>query len=250
MTRILLFLAPLALSVTLQAAERRVVFAVVTHDRWAIEPIVALDPIEKPAAAILRRGDTLDFSRDGDVIGKVTVGEPVSLGCVSAAAKATVEPDRAVGESFIATNFTPKKAREVREASNEERAMLRGYAQRYLRARGLSTHNLEDVIDVVDLGDGEPLFVASLITNTTAMFVLARVSDVSSTRLTPQLVLAGPRDPDGNDGREPLFALLDLDDDGMAEVITQRHHKEGYDYVVYRRRGGRWTAFEGGGSGC
>lgn len=44
---------------------------------------------------------------------------------------------------------------------------------------------------------------------------------------------------------------VDLDGDGVGEVIAQGTYYESHDYVVYKRQQGRWRpVFKGGGGGC
>jgi hypothetical protein len=114
---------------------------------------------------------------------------------------------------------------------------------------------LEMYVDVVDPGDGDALFVATFATTAYgqpggAAFLIARTTDVSATSVMPQYARFRERDTDSKDGVEPLFGAVDVDGDGVAELVTQRYHKEGYDYIIYRRGDGRWTSLSGGGSGC
>ena len=44
---------------------------------------------------------------------------------------------------------------------------------------------------------------------------------------------------------------VDLDGDGVAEVIAEGFYPEANDYVIYKRRQGRWVSvYQGGGGGC
>ncbi len=252
----LTLLASLALSST--AAERRVLFAVLP-DEPAIEPIVLLDPIEAPREETFPKryfdpSRSYTLSMDGKAAGTVRPAEKTQLGCVSIAAKATI-----AGDGNFATNFEPAAlVAPIRGATDEEIAMLRRWARLFLVHHGIAAEHAEGLeahIDVVDPGDGDPLFVGSFTTLSTeppggAAFVIVRVTDVTATRVVPQLALFNLRDPDGNSGVQPLFGAIDLDGDGSAELVTQRQHKEGYDYFLYRRLRGRWTVISGGGSGC
>ena len=240
----------LSLALPSPAAERRVLLAVLA-DEQAIEPIVWLDPLERPRDEFtFARSYTL--SMDGKATGTARAKERVQLGCVSMAAK--VELD---GEGNFAANFETK-AVAVREATQDEAALLVRWARVFLGNHGIareSVQELETHVDVVDPGDGDPLFVATFTTTAYqppggSAFLIARTADVSPTSVVPQYARFQERDTDSKDRVEPLFGAIDLDADGIAELVTQRSHKEGYDYIVYRRAGGRWTALEGGGSGC
>jgi hypothetical protein len=48
-----------------------------------------------------------------------------------------------------------------------------------------------------------------------------------------------------------LVDYLDLDGDGVAEVIAEGTYYESNDYVIYRKQRGRWrSVYQGGGGGC
>lgn len=232
------------------AGERRVLLAALP-DEQAIEPIVLLDPMERPRDEFTF-APSYTLSIDGRATGTVRAKERVQLGCVSIAARV-----QSSGEGNFATNFETKPVA-VRAATDDEAAPLLRWARSFLVNHGIVQKNvqeLETYVDVVDPGDGEALFVATFTTTAYeppggAAFLIARTADVSATSVVPQHARFRERDTDSKDGVEPLFGAVDVDGDGIAELVTQRHHKEGYDYVVYRRAGSRWTSVEGGGSGC
>jgi hypothetical protein len=48
-----------------------------------------------------------------------------------------------------------------------------------------------------------------------------------------------------------LVDAVDLDGDGMAEVIAEGHYYESNDYVIYKKQAGHWREiYQGGGGGC
>jgi hypothetical protein len=48
-----------------------------------------------------------------------------------------------------------------------------------------------------------------------------------------------------------LVDILDLDADGLAEVIVEGHYYESNDYFIYKKQQGRWrSVYQGGGGGC
>ena len=229
---------------------RRVLLAVLPAEQ-TIEPIVVLDPIERPRAEFTF-APSYTLSLDGRATGTVHVKERAQLGCVSIAAKVQLS-----GEGNFATNFETKPVA-VRAATNREETLLLRWARLFLMNHGIAQKNvveLETYIDVVDPGDGDALFVATFATTAYeqpggAAFLIARMVDVRAARVVPQYARFRHRDTDSKDRVEPLFGAIDVDGDGVAELVTQRHYKEGYDYVIYRRADGRWTSFESGGSGC
>jgi hypothetical protein len=48
-----------------------------------------------------------------------------------------------------------------------------------------------------------------------------------------------------------LVDQLDLDGDGVAEVIAEGHYYESNDYFIYKKQRGQWrSVYQGGGGGC
>lgn len=48
-----------------------------------------------------------------------------------------------------------------------------------------------------------------------------------------------------------LVDQVDLDGDGVAEVIAEGHYYESNDYFIYKRQRGQWrSVYQGGGGGC
>ena len=48
-----------------------------------------------------------------------------------------------------------------------------------------------------------------------------------------------------------LVDLLDLDGDGVSEVIAEGHYYESNDYFIYKKQRGQWrSVYQGGGGGC
>ena len=44
---------------------------------------------------------------------------------------------------------------------------------------------------------------------------------------------------------------LDLDGDGVSEVIAEGHYYESNDYFIYKKQRGQWrSVYQGGGGGC
>jgi len=55
----------------------------------------------------------------------------------------------------------------------------------------------------------------------------------------------------GNVIEEDLVDYLDLDGDGIAEVITQVHVAEGWEYAIYKKKDNKWQlTYKGAGGGC
>lgn len=273
----LILLASLALPVA--AAERRVVFAVkevdfgpVPDDAKAyIEPIAFADPIAAPPVGFSHPDEaqdqaSLDFAHryfDAghrySVLhgGTVRVLKPASASCISLVATVeTAEPLPA-----LATNFSvPERMLRDREPSVREAASLLAYGRRYFNARGGDDLELEiGVAQVLDVDpETEPLLAGTVLVTDSrslpecgarAILIVARLSEVAPTRLTPQFTIrAGCEDV----GTPFIFGHLDLDGDGVDELIAVTYGKENYDYQLYRRGSdGPWKfVLRGGGAGC
>jgi hypothetical protein len=265
MTRCAFVLALLLCMLDAAAGERRVLFAVNDDgERVTIEPIVLLDPIAEPRMddeAFARRyfaaSRSYVTSFNGKVTGDVRTVERVRTGCVSMAASALLTGSN---EAQFATNFAPEHTGPApREATDDELRMLRRWGRLFLVHRGLAAADVErleaDVVHV-DPGDGTPLFVGSLHAvgspqrPSGVVFFIAAAADVTPTRVKTQYARFSEREPDPAQGVQWLFGTIDLDGDGIAELVTWRQEKEGHSYVVLRRKNGQWMATEGGGAGC
>lgn len=275
-------LALLFVATTLGAAERRVVFAVRSGaDGAFVEPIVRLDPIDSGPKGF--EGDAADaetrafakryFASDrrygvyagGVRVGSLQPGTKYDAGCVSLAATASIDGRKpAEDETMLATNF----ALPTRESSNErdvsvgEAAALRRYGAVFLRARGVEVPQSETLLTnarVYDVGHDESIVAGTIwiddrecsVKSLGAVFVIARLRDVSPSNVTPQVAKYLPRATcDESANSEPIGAL-DVDGDGIDELFVRDWLYEGEDYYVWRRTAtGKWVAVRGASSGC
>jgi hypothetical protein len=56
---------------------------------------------------------------------------------------------------------------------------------------------------------------------------------------------------EGLEDGEDFVDELDVDGDGVGEVITKVSGYESWEYAIYKRKVGRWQAvYKGGGGGC
>jgi hypothetical protein len=59
------------------------------------------------------------------------------------------------------------------------------------------------------------------------------------------------RGGEGDYSDRRLVDYLDLDGDGIAEVVAEGTYYESNDYIIYRKQQGRWrSVYQGGGGGC
>jgi hypothetical protein len=239
-------LVMLMMCTTLGAAERRVAAVFANDGGYVIEPVVG-------------EGSATALYRNGMRAGTVHAGKAKAISCVSNAAVATIEgtpPEE--GEVLLATNFElPQRRTHDRELTVEEAKSLLRYARAFLRNHDVDEKALAELdvnARVMGVGD-ELLIVGSWSTPDAAcagsLFLIARVDDVTSENVTPQVARYRSR-ADCTDAAyiEPLDHI-DIDGDGFDEVITRDHQKEGYDYLIWRREsGGRWAVSRRAGSGC
>ena len=54
-----------------------------------------------------------------------------------------------------------------------------------------------------------------------------------------------------NEAEEDFVDQLDLDSDGVDEIVTISYYYESWDYAIYKERDGKWEkVYKGGGGGC
>ncbi|HEX8171154.1 MAG TPA: hypothetical protein VF824_11495 [Thermoanaerobaculia bacterium] len=273
-------IAPLAfiLAAALSMGERRVVFALQDVDfgqdaspgRVYLDTIAWAAPLGPPPDGLSEieqdvRPESRAFARryfdakrtyrvwgDGGVpLGTARPDGIAYAGCSSLSAFAKT---KAQAPAFV-TNFdvAPREVHD-REVTPEERRAVERYGRAYFAARGVRKIEVTDA-RIVDLGDGEPLLVASIAHDHTerspvrAIAIAAPLSAVAPERLAPMIVVAAGEE----DAGDPyFFGHLDFDGDGVDELVAVEYWIEAHQYLVYRRASnGRWLlAVRGGVTGC
>jgi hypothetical protein len=161
----------------------------------------------------------------------------------------------------------PQGQSRTRAATQGERATFMRVAREVLRDSGATNLSaaslrLRETADptiavrLIDLDrDGAPELVGTVEAREgTALHHLLLVASGVGTATRPLLVGYGRASVDDHgkgDGAEWFEDHLDIDADGVDEIITQKARYEGTYYQIYARRGQGWTVvYRGGGGGC
>jgi hypothetical protein len=214
------------------------------------------------------RGRTYRVLVGGAEFGTARVSKETSLGCVSLAASVDVAPPLprrnnwyrhglAVGSLHIA----PRKSVRREPTAAEEKALW-NLAERLFRRRGVPASlfpNMEGGGFLsTDLdGDGKRDLIGSFVARNPKtndeyqLFLIALGDDSGGYR--PEYVLYFPPTKNENTVENVVLVdTIDLDEDGIDEVVLSRHYYESHEFeIVKRGPGGKWKrVYRGGGSGC
>jgi hypothetical protein len=260
------------------APERTVVFAVSKYESNVTnEPAFVYTrgtfskpPVDDEGAAPFARdyfrvGRRYRLISGGGDAGTVTVRKNLEQGCVGLVAEAAAETPVRLGgrvHALATDSETLGRAPVSRRAPTEgERARALELA-RAAYAKNGAPASLAGGMQVLNLTatdldrDGKAELIGSFI-------VEKKTGEAASDAYTLFLII----EPQGDTHRtawewfhhgfEGEFAAryfvdqLDLDGDGVGEVVAEGTYYESNDYVVYKRQQGRWRpVYQGGGGGC
>jgi hypothetical protein len=196
--------------------------------------------------------------------GTVTVRKYLEPGCVGLVAEATAETQARLGgrvQALATDSETLGRGASSRRAPTEAERARAVELARAAYAKNGAPAALASGLQVVNLTatdldrDGRFELVGS--------FLVEKKSETSPDAYTLFLII----EPEGDTfktawewfhhGSEGEYAdrhfvdQVDLDGDGVGEVVAEGTYYESNDYVVYQRRQGRWRAvYQGGGGGC
>jgi hypothetical protein len=288
-TRTLRLASALLLLVPLHAAPRQksarpasaqggaVVFAVQKYESSVnIEPAFIYrggafvkPPAEEPGAAsfvreFFRPGRKYRVLSGGGEAGTLTVRKYLEPGCVGLVAEAAAETQARLGGRVqaLATDSetigrAPSSRRAPTDAERERAVALARAAYAKNRTPAALVGGMEVVnLTATDLDrDGKFELIGS--------FLAGKAGAPAPDAYTLFLII----EPEGDSfrtawewfhhGYEDDFAdrhfvdQVDLDGDGVGEVVAEGTYYESNDYVVYKRQQGRWRpVYQGGGGGC
>jgi hypothetical protein len=262
-----------------------VLFAVTTgnnaqgEDAVRIDPIVLLDRgrfIEPPrgvdqeagkfrdtpqssrfAATYFRPGMSHQLLFGGGKMGTATVLKRSNRQCISLAASVRLQSSVTVGGRVmaLATNSTtlglPESSR--RAPSADERSAIlnlvrQAYRQRRVPASLLKSLTVTNLTAIDVDRDGSPEFAGSFrIEEDQKAYLLFLLIGRRGDRYHIDLQRYGQQRESGED----FLDYIDLDGDGVGEVITTVEGYETWEYAIYKKRAGRWQSiYHGGGGGC
>ena len=265
------------------ASKEAVVFAVKKYDAAAqIEPIVILrggvfvkPPVDESDVTggdfeaqskrfidgYFRAGRKYRLLFGGGDAGSVTVQKYMEPGCVGMNAEVTTETQARLGgevQALAVSSETMGRGTGTRRAPSEsERASALELARAAMSRNGVSAALIKKMetlnLTASDLDrDGKTDLIGSFrvvgadYTNYALFMIFEPAGDKFKAALTwyHKGVEASAAD-------RRLVDQVDLDGDGVAEVIAEGHYYESNDYIIYKKQQGRWrSVYQGGGGGC
>lgn len=256
-----------------------VVFAVEKYEtRVTMEPVVIYGrgafgkpPIDGDEKAInsfvgeyFKEAKQYRLISGGGDAGTVTVKKYLEPGCVGLVAEASAQTRVRLGGEVraLATSSTSVGSQTIsrRPPTDTERTRALALALLAYVNNGVGdayTSGMEVVnLTATDLdGDGKFELIGSFNIDRVKGqaadgFALFMIFEAQGELLKPALTWFH-RGGEGEYEDRRLVDQLDIDGDGIAEVVAAGHYYESNDYIIYKKRQGRWReAYRGGGGGC
>jgi hypothetical protein len=223
------------------------------------EAVALFDQFEKNQ---YNRGHRYSLLLGGSPLGIATVLEPADVSCFSTTATVNLSVPIRQEKMVLAVNSTGGfglHANWRMKASAEERAIFVGLAADYLGKSGVKNVQTSainvDSLYATKLGPTEP---DALVGNVTLKqetglhqaFLLATKKDGKFSVALSSYHTATDSD-DASQATESFLDQLDLDHDGVDEIITLFSYYESWEYGIYKLQHGKWERiYKGGGGGC
>jgi hypothetical protein len=261
------------------AVIKTVVFAVEKYEaRVTMEPVVVYSrgtfgkpPIEGDDKTInsfvgeyFKEGRQYRLLSGGGEAGTVTVKKYLEPGCVGLVAEASAQTRVRLGGEVraLATSSTSigRQATSRRPPTDTERALALEFARLAYSNNNVGaahTNRMEVVnLTATDLdGDGKFELIGSFNIDkvkgqTADGYALFIIYEPEGGMIRPALTWFH-QGGEGEYEDRRLVDQLDIDGDGIAEVVAAGHYYESNDYIIYKKRQGRWReVYKGGGGGC
>jgi hypothetical protein len=218
---------------------------------------------ERFEARYYRAGFPLALFIHGAAAGTAKVREPVGVSCISSTATVALSTALSRGELGLAVSeweqpaLHPDRDRPVTLA---EKIRFRGAAIGFLASKGAGRSGASGVqvsgVRSIFLGRDLPnVFVGSAsLKQKAAIYELFVVMNDDGKKM--EVALSSyhrAKDvEDGTDSKgETFVSHLDLDGDGVDEIITTSYYYESWDNAIYRFQNGSWkSVYSGSGGGC
>jgi hypothetical protein len=261
------------------AVIKTVVFAVEKYEaRVTMEPVVVYSrgtfgkpPIEGDDKTInsfvgeyFKEGRQYRLLSGGGEAGTVTVKKYLEPGCAGLVAEASAQTRVRLGGEVraLATSSTSigRQATSRRPPTDTERALALEFARLAYSNNNVGaahTNRMEVVnLTATDLdGDGKFELIGSFNIDkvkgqTADGYALFIIYEPEGGMIRPALTWFH-QGGEGEYEDRRLVDQLDIDGDGIAEVVAAGHYYESNDYIIYKKRQGRWReVYKGGGGGC
>lgn len=196
----------------------------------------------------------------GREVGTVTVKNLET--CDAIAANVDVQSAATPEARLLATNSGSLGGKLIpsHDLTEAEKTAFMKLVQPVFRRGGLDEpfyEGVANVVEAVDLdGDGAAELIGTIANGAKSEHTLFIIAEPRGDGFRPALLLFHPsRDKTGDDRvRRDFVDALDLDGDGVSEVITtvnDYRSPNDWDYVIYKKQGGRWRSiYRGAGMRC
>lgn len=256
-----------------------VIFAVEKYEaRVTMEPVVVYSrgtfgkpPIDGNDKAInsfvgeyFKEGKQYRLLSGGGEAGMVTVKKYLEPGCVGIVAEASAQTRVRLGGEVraLATSSATvgRQSTSRRPPTDVERTLALEFARLAYVNNGVGdayTNRMEVVnLTATDLdGDGKFELIGSFNIDRVKGqaadgYTLFMIYEAQGETIKPALTWFH-QGGEGEYEDRRLVDQLDIDGDGIAEVVAAGHYYESNDYIIYKKRQGRWReVYRGGGGGC
>jgi hypothetical protein len=219
-------------------------------------------PLPDPKAAY-KVGQEYRLFIGGKPTGYAKVEKVVPLQCSSFAGVFSANGDVLFSESTmaLATNATGVRSHQNlrRDPGDQESARARRIVTTEFRKSGVPDSAIADIqadrLYVTRFAEDGPAFLIGSFSLTVGAvrhdaFLIA---DLESSQPSPELIHHyRSSDPDGKDSTKERFVdQLDLDGDGMDEIVVEVTGYESEGFLIYKHQGQVWTeVWSGGQGGC
>ena len=226
-------------------------------------------PVDSPSNAFTREyfraGRKYRLLSGGGEAGSVTVRKFLEPGCVGLVAEATAETQVRLGgrvQALATDSASLGRVQPSRRAPTEAERARAVELARAAYAKNKAPSSLVNGMQVVNLTatdldrDGRAELVGSFI-------VEKKTGDTTEDAYTLFLIMEPQGDSfktawewfhhgfEGEYADRHFVDQIDLDGDGVGEVVVEGTYYESNDYAVYKREQGRWRpVYKGGGGGC
>lgn len=214
-------------------------------------------------ADFLDEGRKYHLTFGGAEVGTLTI-KGSSIGCMSLHATGTLDSDAQSSKRIrnenaaLATNSDAFAHRGIarRALTAQERAAMMNLAKNTFRqhragARLLSKMKVNDLTAIKVEDGSKSILVGSFTIPQVRQLFLIVESAGQDYRVAVANYEVSKEDPVYQIGKETLVDHLDLDGDGVSEIITTIAGFDAYGYQIYKRQRGRWrNIYQSGGDAC
>jgi hypothetical protein len=214
-------------------------------------------------AKYYRAGFRYSLFFHGAVAGSAATRKPVGISCMSSTATVALSTPLSRGELGLAVSEWESPALHADRdlpATPAEKMRFRDASIQYLAGKGVAKVHASGIevtgVRSVFLGRDLPnvLVGSAFLKQKTAMheLFLTLNDDGQKTKIALASYHLAKDVDDGTDSKTETFVShLDLDGDGLDEIVTTSYYYESWDYAIYKFQDGAWKAvYSGSGGGC